>query len=164
MKLLPNEQVQEIHRTKQRVLYVTSTGRVISSINGELKPTWNKNREYYYVRTADWNKKLHRLVAIAFIPNPNDKPQVNHKDGDKKNNHVSNLEWATPTENLKHARDNNLVRVMRKNEGNLKYTNEQCKEVYDRVKAGMSYTRAGEIHNMPYSTVAHLIRGSRREL
>lgn len=53
---------------------------------------------------------VHRLVALMFIPNPNNLPQVNHKDGDKGNNNVSNLEWVTAQENTQHAHDNNLCR------------------------------------------------------
>ena len=54
------------------------------------------------------NLKVHRLVAIAFIPNPDEKKTVNHKDGNKKNNCVSNLEWATHSENVIHANNTGL--------------------------------------------------------
>jgi hypothetical protein len=63
------------------------------------------NNNYTYIKIANKYCRVHRLVAMTFLDNPYDKEQVNHKDGDKTNNNLVNLEWCTQKENNKHATD-----------------------------------------------------------
>ena len=65
---------------------------------------------------------MHRLVAQAFIPNPLNKPEVNHKNGNKKDNRLSNLEWCTSKENIIHAIDNGFRSSVGKNNVKAKIT------------------------------------------
>ena len=69
---------------------------------------WGYGNVALYKNGARKHHKVHRLVAEAFIPNPNNKEQINHIDGNKLNNNVNNLEWNTRIENMNHARINGL--------------------------------------------------------
>lgn len=97
------------------------TGRILlPSFNGEYKTIGlckNKKRNYMVI---------HRLIAMAFIPNPNNLPYVNHKDENKLNNDINNLEWCTHTYNLT-------------------YGNAQKRRVSTRVIPVVQKTKSGEI-------------------
>ena len=85
-------------------------------------------------------EKVHRLVAKAFVPNPENKPQVNHIDGNKSNNCVENLEWCNQSYNTKHAYKNNLIKHYKIEinqydlEGNYIKTWESAKEIEKKLK------------------------------
>lgn len=68
--------------------------------------------------------RVHRLVAETFLPNPSNLPCVNHKDGNKLNNHISNLEWCTKSENIKHSYKNGLQTKVTNPHGTYRVLNE----------------------------------------
>ena len=96
------------------MIEVSEDGRVRSLLTGtpRVLKTQRDSKGYHRLRVTINRKKMsfkiHREVAKAYIPNPNKLPQVNHKDGDKDNNCISNLEWVSNRENAHHAIANGL--------------------------------------------------------
>lgn len=89
-----------------------SDGRVLRLKGRILHQTRHKTDSYrtrLCVDNVKYSRSVHRIVAEAFLPNPDNKPEVNHKDGSRLNNNLDNLEWNTKEENMKHAVETGLI-------------------------------------------------------
>jgi len=101
---------------------------------------------------------VHRLVAIAFIDNPENLPQVNHIDGDKKNNLVSNLEWNTCQQNIKAAYDTGLKANDAEKHPRSIFSNEQVIEMRKMFSESKSIRQISNLYNSRYDTVWRIIK------
>jgi hypothetical protein len=114
--------------------YLIGSDGTIKNRQKHLK-TYIINSGYVAIKlTAGGDRKhrlVHRLVAQAFIPNPDEKKEVNHIDGNKLNNNVYNLEWVSSSENKRHALDNGL-------------------KIYNNPTKGLKLSTASKYHNVGY--------------
>ena len=94
---------------KDRLLTVREDGVIF--YNGKVKTQYTNDGGYYKIAFNKHSHYVHRLVAMCFLENTLNKETVNHKDGNKANNNLSNLEWNTYIENNKHARDMGLAKM-----------------------------------------------------
>lgn len=127
-----------------------------------LKLSKNTNG-YLHVGLLKDNKKhcwlLHRLLATIFIPNPENKPFINHIDGNKLNNSMCNLEWCTQKENVNHAWSKGInkisehQKILLKNRFSIKVIDEASGTIYDSIKA------AAEHIGMNKTTLGFQLRG-----
>ena len=121
--------------------YVTDTGEIWSSVTKKFLKQQKDKNGYMKVRLCSENNErhrysVHRLVLENFRPIENmEEMQVNHIDGNKENNSLSNLEWVTCKDNIKHAVENNLRAEIN---GAAKLTKEQVIDIYIRSKKGES--------------------------
>lgn len=113
--------------------------------NGYLYVTlWKNNRQY--------PRTVHRLVAAAYIPNPNNKPFVNHKDANRANPHKDNLEWVTQSENIQHAYKIGTMTQKKK------LSPEELHEALTRFLAGENMTVLSEDFNHGLSRLSINLR------
>lgn len=95
---------------------ITKDGRVFNKKWGRFLRPQPNGSGYLRVHIAGKMWFVHRLVAMMYVPNPDHKPQVNHKDGNKNNNCAENLEWVTNEENSRHALNNGWMRIEEKHQ------------------------------------------------
>ena len=147
---------------------VSNFGNIRSLFNGK-KRMITKVVQHGYFNVTLYNKNIkkkiqvHRLVAIAFIPNPENKTQVNHISGIKNDNRVDNLEWCTPSENIIHAYRNGLKKGVRGSKSNFSILKEedilQIKNTYN--KGELSQLQIAKMYNISQSAVSLIVNNKR---
>lgn len=148
-----------------RELYqVSNLGRIRRKDNKKvLKPLTltkgYKGVRLYYTKHDAVTKKIHRLVAKYFIDNPLNLLQVNHKDGNKCNNKVNNLEWCSNDYNMNHAIVNNLIK-----KGENRY-NSKCLEdsliyIQDLIDCGFTIKQLSIVYCISKNTMKEIVKGN----
>lgn len=98
--------------------------------------------------------KLHRIVAAAFVSNPNNYPEINHKDGVKANNKATNLEWTTRSKNIQHAFDTGLKFPSR---SNVKLTDDKVLQIRKLRRDGLTLRALADLFNVGETTISHVV-------
>ena len=157
--LMPGEILKPINGYKG--LYsISNLGGLYSHPKNNKKGLWVRqcNKVYPYIRiglsrkgSSTWYY-MHRLVAKAFIPNPDNKPSVNHKDGDKTNCRVDNLEWTTNYQNIQHCADTGL-------NPRMKLTIDDKYDLCDSFISGlMTYKQLAHKYNTAESNIRRYVK------
>lgn len=163
MEIIKNMEIfKDIVRFENKY-QISNTGKVRNKKTGLiLKPKYNQ-KGYQYVnlsvgRTKSIKWYIHRLVGFHFIPNPENKPQINHIDGNPSNNVVENLEWVTNEENQCHAVLNNL-HFQGETHKDSKFTNESVKLLPKLIEIGFSVVDINKLTGVATQNIKKIING-----
>lgn len=157
MRPIPIEGCEHYHINEEGVVLNSKTGRVLKT---DLTNMGYKRVTLWHVDQKRVRVAVHRLVAMTFVPNPENKPMVNHLDGNKINNHRTNLEWVSCSENTIHAFETGL-RVAPDNTGRKPWNrknDDKAKEVRHLKGLGFKRKEICEKLNLEVSTYKNLLR------
>ena len=130
--------------------------------NKLIKSQYLNDAGYYMISLSRNNKskpyRVHRLLAMTFIPNPNNLPEVNHIDGVKTNNNLDNLEWVTHKENMSHAFRIGLANNTGEKNGQSVLTADQVLQI-KKMKGKLSQQKISELFPISRSTIQGIFNG-----
>lgn len=161
-------EVKELWKTLEeyRGIKVSSFGRIWKAANKSRKERilteFPKDRDGYYrcsVQKLDgtWTSQpVHRLVAKAFIPNPENKQSVNHIDNNRRNNRVENLEWVTPKENVYHSFINGKRKFVKNVPKKTILTDFQISQI-EKLRELYTVNQLAKLFNIEYQTLKNII-------
>lgn len=140
---------------------ISNLGHVRNKKNNKIKLTPINSVGYKHVSLMKDGKqyvvKIHRLIAIAFIPNLENKSCINHIDGDKTNNSIDNLEWCTYSENNTHALNIGLRITPKGEESSVsKLRENDVMEILELLKTNMVHRDIAKIYNISESTISSI--------
>jgi hypothetical protein len=151
-------------RSLDRV-FIGANNRIQNKKGSILKPKKGKNG--YLSVNLKLNRKsrmyyVHRLVALAFIVNDKNSPEVNHKDGNKSNNNIDNLEWSTGKENIGHAIETGLIKMKGKDNAKSKLNEEDVLKIRELYKSGeYKYKELGIMFNVSIQNISFIVTNQR---
>ena len=162
------ENMMKSNRLKQiyENYYISPNGIVFYNHGGllEIKKPYI-TAGYYYVKLAINNsylsKRVSRLVAEAFLPNPQKYAVVNHKDGNKLNNNINNLEWCSISQNTKHAFDNGLAKNASGFDDSQSIPVIVCNKQFDFINVYGSISEASRVMSIRKSTITRHIKSEK---
>lgn len=142
---------------------ISKTGRIFSKITNRYK-VFNKSTKYLRIDLYKNGKvkwfSIHRLVALNFIPNPLKKLYVNHKDGNKLNNNVSNLEWVTHAENIQHSYKIGTHKIFQgENRKINKLTNKDVLNIVKLLNKGITQRKIANMFNVTQTCIGSIYLG-----
>lgn len=146
--------------------YVSEFGRIKNS-HFIFNPVINKDGYYQCCLRNDGVKRnfvLHRLIALTFIPNPDNYPVVNHLDGNKLNCAKNNLEWATVKMNVNHAIETGIYNPFGENNNNSSISNKMVYEIKRMLLYGESSRKIASVLQVGRSAVQHIKKGRCRKI
>jgi len=134
---------------------LTDTGIITNLTTGRVLKGWIGTQGYRQVTLGSLKNRalMHRLLGTYFIDNPNKYPEINHKDGNKLNNSLNNLEWVLPVDNIRHAFSNNLT----KHKAIIDYT--QIPDLLSKFYSGITFKELQiELGIKDYSSLRKLLK------